>query len=211
MDRWEALRGDFGRTVYDDFRRIALRTLVAWAPVLRFDVDPVFDPAPFAGLGPAGSLYIDAVIALSAAFILAECASLWALALLMVAGLASISIFHSHGANPAATPWRGATWVVGFVAAAAAVSLAQSPQNTAKIAWSVLVTLLISVAGAWWFRGAWQWCVEQPAVVEFFHANGRDAAFFAQHGWDADGPHAAAYVRRLSQREMSGWFGMLLP
>ena len=187
---------------------IALRTLVSWAPVLRFDVDPVFDPAPFAGLGPAGSLYIDAVIALSAAFILAECASLWALALLMVAGLASISIFHIHGANPAATPWRGATWVVGFVAAAAAVSLAQSPQNTAKIAWSVLVTLLISVAGAWWFRGAWQWCVEQPAVVEFFHSNGRDAAFFAQHGWDADGPHAAAYMRRLSQREMSGWFGM---
>jgi O-antigen ligase len=187
---------------------IALRTLVAWAPVLRFDVDPVFDPAPFAGLGPAGSLYIDAVIALSAAFILAECASLWALTLLLVAGLASISIFQIHGVGAAGTPWRGATWIAGFVAAAAAVSLARSPQNTAKIAWSVLVTCLIAVAGAWWMRGAWQWCVEQPAVVEFFHSGARDVAFFAEHGWDADGPQAAAYVRRLSQREMSGWFGM---
>ena len=187
---------------------IALRTLVAWAPVLRFDIDPVFDPAPFAGLGPAGSLYIDAVIALSAAFILAECASLWALTLLLVAGLASISIFQIHGVGSAGTPWRGATWIAGFVAAAAAVSLARSPQNTAKIAWSVLVTCLIAVAGAWWMRGAWQWCVEQPAVVEFFHSGARDVAFFAEHGWDADGPQAAAYVRRLSQREMSGWFGM---
>ncbi len=187
---------------------IALRTLVAWAPVLRFDVDPVFDPSPFAGLGPAGSLYIDAVIALSAAFILAECASLWALTLLLVAGLASISIFQIHGVGAAGTPWRGATWIAGFVAAAAAVSLARSPQNTAKIAWSVLVTCLIAVAGAWWMRGAWQWFVEQPSVVEFFHSGARDAAFFAEHGWDADGPQAAAYVRRLSQREMSGWFGM---
>lgn len=156
---------------------IALRTLVAWAPVLRFDVDPVFDPAPFAGLGPAGSLYIDAVIALSAAFILAECASSWALTLLLVAGLASISIFQIHGVGAAGTPWRGATWIAGFVAAAAAVSLARSPQNTAKIAWSVLVTCLIAVAGAWWMRGAWQWCVEQPAVVEFFHSGARDVAF----------------------------------
>ncbi len=187
---------------------IALRTLVAWAPVLRFDVDPVFDPAPFAGLGPAGSLCVDAVIALSAAFILAECASLWALALLLVAGLASISIFQIHGVGAAGTPWRGATWIAGFVAAAAALSLARSPQNTAKIAWSVLVTCLISVAGAWWMRGAWQWCVEQPAVVEFFHSGTREATFYADHGWDADGPQAAAYVRRLSQREMSGWFGM---
>ena len=187
---------------------IALRTLVAWAPVLRFDVDPVFDPAPFAGLGPAGSLYIDAVIALSAVFILVECASLWALALLLVAGLASISIFQIHGVGAAGTPWRGATWIAGFVAAAAAVSLARSPQNTAKIAWSVLVTCLISVAGAWWMRGAWQWCVEQPAVVEFFHSGTREATLYAEHGWDADGPQAAAYVRRLSQREMSGWFGM---
>ena len=187
---------------------IALRTLVAWAPVLRFDVDPVFDPAPFAGLGPAGSLYIDAVIALSAAFILAECASLWALTLLLVAGLASISIFQIHGVGAAGTPWRGATWIAGFVASAAAVSLARSPQNTAKIAWSVLMTCLIAVAGAWWMRGAWQWCVEQPAVVEFFHSGTREATFYAEHGWDADGPQAAAYVRRLSQREMSGWFGM---
>ena len=187
---------------------IALRTLVAWAPVLRFDVDPVFDPAPFAGLGPAGSLCVDAVIALSAAFILAECASLWALALLLVAGLASISIFQIHGVGVAGTPWRGATWIAGFVAAAAAFSLARSPQNTAKIAWTVLVTCLIAVAGAWWMRGAWQWCVEQPAVVEFFHSGTREATFYADHGWDADGPQAAAYVRRLSQREMSGWFGM---
>ena len=187
---------------------IALRTLVAWAPVLRFDVDPVFDPAPFAGLGPAGSLCVDAVIALSAAFILAECASLWALALLLVAGLASISIFQIHGVGVAGTPWRGATWIAGFVAAAAAFSLARSPQNTAKIAWSVLVTCLISVAGAWLMRGAWLWCVVQPAVVEFFHSGTREATFYADHGWDADGPQAAAYVRRLSQREMSGWFGM---
>ncbi|MSR34479.1 MAG: hypothetical protein EXS12_06755 [Phycisphaerales bacterium] len=187
---------------------IALRTLVAWAPALRFDVDPVFDAVPFAGLGPAGSLCIDAVISLSAAFILAECASVWALAMLLMAGLASISIFQMYGLSAAGTPWRGATLIAGFVAAAAAVSLARSPQNTAKIAWSVLVTCLLAVAGAWWMRGAWQWFVEHPAVMVFFNSSGRAAAYFADHGWDADGSQAAVYTRRLSQREMSGWFGL---
>ncbi|MCE9620440.1 MAG: O-antigen ligase family protein [Planctomycetes bacterium] len=187
---------------------IALRSLVAWAPTLRFDVDPVFDPASFAGLGPSASLWIDAVIALSAAFILAECASLWALGLLVVAGLASISILGTHATAAAGAPWRGTTWLAGFVAAAAGVSLAASARDSAKMGWAVLVTCLVSVAAAWWTRGAWQWFVEQPAVVDFFRSNGRDLAYFAEHGWDADGPQAAAYVRRLSQREMSGWFGL---
>lgn len=98
--------------------------------------------------------------------------------------------------------------MAGFVAVAAGVSLARSPQNAAKFAWSVLVTCVLSVAAAWWMRGAWQWCVEQPAVLEFFHSEARDTLFFTEHGWEADGPQAAAYVRRLAQREMSGWFGL---
>ena len=41
---------------------VCLRTVTAFTDQPWFDVDPVFDPNPYAGLGPAGSLRIDAAI-----------------------------------------------------------------------------------------------------------------------------------------------------
>jgi hypothetical protein len=187
---------------------IAFRTVVAWAPALRFDVDPAFDPAPFAGLGPCASLGLDAVIAASAALILARGASRWSLALLLAAAMASFSVFVAHAPASDGAPWRGATWLAAFAAAAAAAALARSVRPSDRTAWSVLVAILLGVAGAWWARGAWQWFVEHPEMVEYFRSRGRDLAFFADRGWEPDGPQAAAYVRRLTQREMTGWFGL---
>jgi len=42
---------------------VSLRTIVAFTDMPWFDVDPSLDPSPFAGLGPSGSLWIDACIA----------------------------------------------------------------------------------------------------------------------------------------------------
>ncbi|MFM7808630.1 MAG: hypothetical protein ACKPEA_12015, partial [Planctomycetota bacterium] len=42
---------------------VSLRTIVALTDMPWFDVDPSLDPNAFAGLGPAGSLWIDAGIA----------------------------------------------------------------------------------------------------------------------------------------------------
>jgi hypothetical protein len=49
---------------------VCLRTLVAFTPQPWFDVDPVLDPSAYAGLGPAGSLLIDAGIAAVSAALL---------------------------------------------------------------------------------------------------------------------------------------------
>ena len=38
-----------------------VRCVIVFAPQLVFDVDPVIDPTPLPGLGPAGSLFLDAV------------------------------------------------------------------------------------------------------------------------------------------------------
>lgn len=184
-----------------------LRTIVAFNGLTWFDVDPVLDPSPFAGLGPAGSLRIDACMALVGALLLfafagraATLVSLGALAVTL-ARLGDESAFGALG-------WRGWDWIASWVGCAAAVAVARNPRQQARLAWSAMVSVLLGVCCLWLARGAWQWFQEHASTVRFFHEDGRDAAFFADRGWDPQGPQALGYVRRLEQREMTGWFGL---
>jgi uncharacterized membrane protein YhaH (DUF805 family) len=184
-----------------------LRTIVAFNGLAWFDIDPVLDPSPFAGLGPAGSLRIDAGMALVGALLLlafaGRAAALVALAAPVVL-LARLGSEQSLGA----VGWRGWSWIAAWIACAAAVAVARNPRQQARLAWSAMVSVLLGVCCVWLARGAWQWFHEHASTVRFFHEQGRDAAFFADRGWDAQGPQALSYVRRLEQREMTGWFGL---
>lgn len=186
---------------------VCLRTLVAFTPQPWFDVDPVLDPSAYAGLGPAGSLRIDtAIAALSAGmlFLFAGRA-----AMLVAVGALSVVVLRLGNESAfGALGWRGWNWIVAWIACAAAVAVARNPRQQARLAWSAMVATLLGVCCLWLARGAWQWFQEQPSTVAFFHAAGRDTAFFDDRGWDPTGPQAMSYVRRLEQREMTGWFGL---
>ena len=48
-----------------------MRCVVLFAPRVVFDIDPILDPLPLAGLGPAGSMAIDVLVLVAAACVLA--------------------------------------------------------------------------------------------------------------------------------------------
>ncbi len=184
-----------------------LRTIVAFNGLTWFDVDPVMDPSPFAGLGPAGSLCIDAGIAATGAALLFAFAGR-AAALVALGALAVLVARLGDEASLGAIGWRGWQWIAAWIGCAAAVAVARNPRQQARLAWSAMVSVLLGVCCLWLARGAWQWFQEHPSTVRFFHEQGRDAAFFADRGWDPQGPQALGYTRRLEQREMTGWFGL---
>ena len=90
-----------------------MRCVISFAPQIVFDIDPALDPTPLAGLGPAGSILLDALLLLACA-----CALLgevrtkrgidW---LLIVLALAPAPIVIWHGLGDAGNLWRGSTWM----------------------------------------------------------------------------------------------------
>ncbi len=189
-----------------------LRTLVAISPTLWFDVDPglgaerSLEAVPMAGLGPAGSLAIDlALMAVSAWLLLAFAGR----AALLVAASSLLVLPAGLLVDESVTRlgWRGWDWIAAWLAAAAGVAVARNPRAEARLAWSAMVSVSLAVCTAWLARGAWQWLVEHPDTVSFFRTR-EGQAFLSDRGWDPDGPQAMTYIRRLEQREMTGWFGL---
>ena len=186
---------------------VCLRALVAFTDQPWFDVDPVSDPGRFAGLGPAGSLRIDAAMAVVSGLMLLAFAG--RAAALLAAGALAVTVLRlGSESNLGALGWRGWDWIGAWTACAAAVAVARNPRQQARLAWSALVATLLAVCALWLARGAWQWFREHPSTVEYFHTQGHDQAFFRERGWDPQGPQALGYARRLEQREMTGWFGL---
>ena len=190
----------------------SLRTLVAISPSIWFDVDPGLgadragEALPMAGIGPSGSLAIDlAMMAVSAWLLLAFAGR--AAMLVAAAALAVLPADLMVDESAARLGWRGWDWVAAWVASAAAVAVARNPRAEARLAWSAMVSVLLGTCGAWLARGGWQWLVEHPDTVAFFRS-GQGQAFLTDRGWEPDGPQAMTYIRRLEQREMTGWFGL---
>jgi hypothetical protein len=188
-----------------------LRTLVAVSPSVWFDVDPLLTAeagraVPMSGVGPAGSLTIDLAMLLLAAPLL-WCFAGRAAALVALVALAPLPAGLLLDESVARLGWRGWDWITAWVACGAAAAVARNPRPGARLAWSAMVATLLGVCGAWLARGVWQWVVEHPDTVAYFRGGaGRD--FLEERGWDPQGPQALAYVRRLEQREMLGWFGL---
>ncbi|MBX3354748.1 MAG: O-antigen ligase family protein [Phycisphaeraceae bacterium] len=194
------------------------RGLVTIAPALRFDSDPALVPGAFAGMGPSGSLLLDAIGAAAIAMLAAarlrasrlsqagvmdpRASTREGVALLIILALLPLPAFvaqsMAHHAD-FANFWRGATWLV---AAMAAVLVAGSD----RAGRAIVAGALIGAAAAMTVRGANQFLVEHPALVSDFERVRE--SFFASRGWTPGSPAALAYERRLRQPEATGWFGL---
>lgn len=178
-----------------------LRTVVAFAPRIVFDVDPTLDPALFAGLGPAGSLGLDV-------FMLAACGlalvgeSLSGRGLewkLIVLALIPAPVLLWHGWDDAADAWRGASWLA---AALAGVTAAHVTRDRAMR--PVLLALLVAVSAPLLVRGAMQVYSEHAVMLETYREH--QAEFLADRGWKPDSIQVRIYEERLRQAHPTGWF-----
>ncbi|MBM4110438.1 MAG: hypothetical protein FJ254_03645 [Phycisphaerae bacterium] len=191
---------------------LAARTVVAWTPLIHFDLDPSAISreavVPFAGFGPAGSLALDALTTLAAAALLAVLARARALAwpggLAIAAGIVAALDVGLVLRGDFENLWRGSAWVSAFVGCGALAACAAHPQ-AARLQRMALAVFL-SVAALWLTRGAWQLVVEHPATVEQYQRSKQD--FLAAQGWTEESAQALTYERRLVQLEATGWFGL---
>ncbi|MDA1008526.1 MAG: hypothetical protein O2800_05930, partial [Planctomycetota bacterium] len=184
------------------------RCLVSFAPSVWFDVDPSFDGMPFLGLGPLGSMVLDAFTLFFAAIVLILRASalgrMGATALLLVIPGALVAAF--FGSNNLDDGWRGATWCAGAFGALALFAALSGRDEVARRSRSVCVAVLLSVGAALVVKGCWQVLVEHAQTVAAFESN--RGALFAAQGWFDGSPQALTYERRLLQNEATGWFGL---
>jgi hypothetical protein len=185
---------------------VSLRTIVSFTDMPWFDVDPMLDPQSFPGLGPSGSLLIDAGIAGVSALLVGLFAGRAAV-LVTIASLVVVAPRIGSERSIGELGWRGADWIAAWCACAAAVAVARNARQPARLAWSALVSVMLGACCLWLARGAWQWFHEHGSTMAYFQDQAREA-FFQDRGWDPEGPQALSYERRLMQREMIGWFGL---
>jgi len=191
---------------------LAARTVVAWTPLVHFDLDPSAISreavVPFAGLGPTGSLALDALTCLVAAALLAvlarSCTVAWQGGLAIAAGIMAALDVALVIRGDFENLWRGSAWVSAFLGAGALAACAAHPR-VARLQ-RIALAVLLSVAALWLVRGAWQVAVEHPATVAQYQSSKQE--FLAAQGWTEESAQAQTYERRLMQREATGWFGL---
>ncbi len=179
------------------------RGVAAMPPWKWFDVDPIGSPGALEGLGPAASLGLDALMLLSASFVLLGVVRsgrrLDAIALLLA--FLPVPLLAWHASGDLGQTWRGSTLAASWIGLVAAAHLHAFPRHRA-----ILFAGLVACSLPWLARGAEQWFFEHPATVAHFEAN--RAEILASFGWAEGSEPARIYERRLVQREMSGWFGL---
>jgi hypothetical protein len=178
-----------------------MRCVISFAPQIVFDIDPGLDPTPLAGLGPGGSLLLDALLLLACACalvgeVLTKRGVDW---MLLVLALAPAPLVIWHGLDDAGNLWRGSTWMAGMAACAVGAHLARD--RSMRV---ILLALLLGVIGVLMVRGAGQILHEFPRDIAQFERS-KDA-FFAARGWEADSSQALAYERRLRATDPTAWF-----
>ena len=180
---------------------VMLRATVFFAPQLVFDVDPVLDPSPIVGFGPAASMAIDALIWLCCAIgLFAEARSGRRIDLLMLLlALAGLPIVIWHGHSHLGNLWIGVSWSAAMMAALTVAHLARDRQIRV-----LLVALGVAAVTAILVRGLSQLTYEHERIVADFHV--KREAFFAAQGWAPDSVQAQIYERRLEQNQPTGWF-----
>jgi hypothetical protein len=179
----------------------ALRCMIAFAPDVLFDSDPVLFPEPYAGLGPAGSLWLDVAIVLCcAAALLAEWMSRRAMhwGWIWLAVL-PIPVVAWHGMQSTGNLWLGATWTAAMLSAATIAHLARHPRLRILV-----IAMLLSVLGPLLVRGALNVTIEYDATIADYQQH--KTQIFADRGWTEDSPSAAIFERRLEQRNPTAWF-----
>ncbi len=178
-----------------------MRCVISLAPQIVFDIDPALDPTPLAGLGPAGSILLDALLLLACASamvgeVLAKRGIDW---LVLLLALAPTPIVIWHGLGDAGNLWRGSTWVAGMAACAVGAHLARD--RSMRV---ILLSLMLGVIGVLLVRGAAQILHEFPRDIAQFERTKND--FFAARGWAIDSTQALGYERRLRSADPTAWF-----
>ena len=178
-----------------------MRCVTSFAPQIVFDIDPALDPTPLAGLGPAGSIFLDALLLLACACALfgevqAKRGIDW---LILLLALAPMPVVIWHGLDDAGNLWRGSTWLAGMAACAVIAHLARD--HSMRV---ILLSLMLGVIGVLLVRGAAQILHEFPRDIAQFERTKDD--FFAARGWAIDSTQALGYERRLRSADPTAWF-----
>ena len=130
-----------------------MRCVIFFAPQVLFDVDPAHNPAPIGGLGPAGSLLLDALLlgACACGLLGQAIAGRRFDALLLVLAAAPAPIVLWHGAGDAGDLWRGSTWLSAALACAVVAHLVADRAQRL-----LLIALLAAVLAPLMARGVMQ-------------------------------------------------------
>ncbi len=188
-----------------------------------WDMDPMVVPPTMSGLGPAGSMLVDAVVLFGAVLGLWEARrSSWrdgaehgvgqdawrawlypAIAFgLVLIGVGPI-VCHGWLREVAYVQHQrvGAAWGAAMIGGLALWHLARDAKVRA-VGRAAIMGFVVLLA----VKGAAQMLVDHPAMVADFE-RGKDR-LFAANGWTPESPMARGYARRLMQNEATGWFGL---
>lgn len=180
-----------------------LRALVAMAPNPFFSIDPRVLAVPLEGLGPGGSVTLDALAllgclaAITAEVIIRRHIDLKVLLLFVI----PIPILAWNGWGDAEQIRAGSQWIGALATAVGAAHLAR------EVRWRILllgaaVALTIPLA----IKGIYQVTIEYGDTLRSFEQN--KAAILQSQGWEPGSSAAEIYVRRLTQREATGWLSL---
>lgn len=202
-----------------------LRAMVTHAPMPFWDVDPRVTPipisdgprtgwllldvlgAPLTGLGPSGSMLLDAMALLGATIAMLGVRAArhpirwWSIGLALAGSLVALA----HGAvvhgGSLDHLYRASAWIAA-IWSGLAVWHASRDRGVRRLAVGLLLGFGVMLA----FKGMLQIAIEHPATLELFHANKSEQ--LASRGWEPGSAAARLYERRLTQAEASGWFGL---
>lgn len=173
-----------------------------------WDMDPLISWSPLVGIGPAGSLLVDALIIFGAGLLLIGTArharSAWFLFAALLVSIGCVPIVYHGWSSTVFTLGQqriGASWASAMIAGLA-LWHAGADRRIRIVAFAAIVAFIAVLA----VRGFEQVVIEHPGIVENFKRN-RDAILAAQ-GWTPDSSMARGYERRLMQAEATGWFGL---
>jgi len=180
-----------------------LRVMTAFAPDPHFGADPMLFPVPPSGLGPAGSLLLDALLLFACGLALfgealARRGVDWRIAILAIL---PIPVVVWHGWSDFDDLWRSSTWIAGAFSAVTIAHLARD--RAMRIA---IIALLAAVIAPLVVRGLAQVFIEHPEMVEDYRRN--TERILAAQGLEPGSTQAMLYERRLMQPEATGWFGL---
>ena len=199
MNRSSLMQACFGGVLL-----VALvRASVLYEPLPGWDGTPLTTVSAIVGLGPAGLLALDTAAVLLTALLCAVAGKRlgWVAFAAQLGGLAVIAhtmLFAAGDAQPLAI---AGAWASGG-ALLAAGSVAASRPALRRVGIAVVTGFLCILLA----KGAAQWFVEHPSVIERFDQD--PVGSLATRGYEPGSPSALQFERRLRQPDITGWFGL---
>jgi hypothetical protein len=184
---------------------ILLPCVVPILPVIYFDIDPRSEVGrtPVTSLGPAGAAWLAVLGVVMAAAAMAVSVSAgggvrWWSCTLFAIGAAFCFGYVGRGYDDRIV---SAAWIGGGAVGVGALHLAQH-----AVARRLMVAALIAAILPMTLQAVYYVAVEHPmTVASFIEA---EADFLESRGWEAGSPEHVLYVRRLTDPQATGVFGL---